>query len=254
LAADTTLDALSSDDNTANALIYKQDDNGAYPVLALGSAVDSTSSILLDFIDETQEVSAPEINKILIGFTHENMADETKFLLNPANTNNLYFYSIEKSGSGLLIKHAKATPTITPPTAGNVTNGQTLANSMLAGGSADMNGIPVPGAFTWADNTTIVNASGEYDIVFTPDDTANFKIVSGIEVFVTATGSNSNNNNNGSIVTPNDPNGSFDGNVDTYEKDSGKLKRPQKVRQKAIKPKKGLEFCIVQGLSPVVLL
>ena len=65
---------------------------------------------------------------------------------------------------------AKAAPTITTaPTAGEITYGQTLANSTLAGGEAS-----VAGGFAWKDSTIAPAVSDsqktEYDVVFTPTD------------------------------------------------------------------------------------
>jgi len=231
LAENLTFEVLSSDGDAENTLIFQKDSSGTAPVLTLNNAVNSTSSILMDFIDESKDKAAPVLDEILIAFAIENMADESKFLLNPANTNNLYFYSISKSDNGLLVKHIKL-PTITPPTAGDVTRGQTLANSTLSGGSATINNTLVSGTFSWADTTTVVSTSGEYDVIFTPDDTSNFEIVSGIKVSVTATsssgsgGGGSNGGGSGTVKpsnpSPGNPNGSFDGNADTFEKESDK--------------------------------
>ena len=65
---------------------------------------------------------------------------------------------------------AKAVPTInTAPTAGEITYGQTLANSNLTGGTAS-----VSGDFAWKDPTVAPAVSDsqktEYDVVFTPKD------------------------------------------------------------------------------------
>jgi VCBS repeat-containing protein len=66
---------------------------------------------------------------------------------------------------------ARATPTITAlPTASSIRYGQTLADSILSGGTAS-----VPGTFAFAD-TAITPAAGtpDQDVIFTPTDTANY--------------------------------------------------------------------------------
>ena len=66
---------------------------------------------------------------------------------------------------------APATPTITtPPTATSIRYGQTLADSILSGGTGS-----VPGTFAFAD-TSVAPASGtaNQDVVFTPTDTASY--------------------------------------------------------------------------------
>ena len=65
---------------------------------------------------------------------------------------------------------AQATPTITTaPTVGEITYGQTLADSTLTGGGAS-----VAGSFAWKDSTVAPAVSDsqttEYDVVFTPTD------------------------------------------------------------------------------------
>ncbi len=68
----------------------------------------------------------------------------------------------------------KTTPTITAvPTALAITYGQTLADSMLTGGSAD-----VDGTFAWTTNTIAPAVADsnttEYDVTFKPNDTDNY--------------------------------------------------------------------------------
>ena len=73
---------------------------------------------------------------------------------------------------GVIIR--KATPTVTtPPTAGVLTEGQTLADSELTGGEAS-----VVGGFAWTDGT-VVPAVGEsqQSVTFTPTDSANYEAV-----------------------------------------------------------------------------
>ena len=71
----------------------------------------------------------------------------------------------------------KAVPTIsTAPTAAAITYGQTLANSTLTDGTAS-----VEGTFAWKTPATAPAVSDsnttEYDVIFTPTDTANNKTV-----------------------------------------------------------------------------
>ena len=62
-----------------------------------------------------------------------------------------------------------ATSVTTTPTAGEITYGQTLADSTLTGGTAS-----VAGTFAWKDTTIVPAVSDsqktEYDVAFTPTD------------------------------------------------------------------------------------
>ena len=75
---------------------------------------------------------------------------------------------------------AKQTPTIlTPPTAGGLTYGQTLADSALANGQA-----AVSGSFAWKDETVTPSTGKQAcKAVFTPQDSANYNKVE-VTVFV----------------------------------------------------------------------
>ena len=82
-----------------------------------------------------------------------------------------------KTGS-VLVSIAKATPTInTKPVASAIYYGQSLADSSLSNGTAS-----VPGTFAWKDNTIQPDVTDsdqtEYEVVFTPEDTANYNTVS----------------------------------------------------------------------------
>ncbi|MDX2082360.1 MAG: lamin tail domain-containing protein [Terrimicrobiaceae bacterium] len=81
------------------------------------------------------------------------------------------------SGTGtatLTFNIARGTPTIvTPPTAGDITEGQTLGDSVLSGGVAS-----VPGQFSWTSSaTTPPLGTSTYSVTFTPTDTANYDSV-----------------------------------------------------------------------------
>ena len=83
-----------------------------------------------------------------------------------------YKASITVGGATASVEYtiAQATTTITVnPTAGDITYGQTLANSSLTGGTAS-----VAGSFTWKDSTIAPAVSDSqttnYDVVFTPTD------------------------------------------------------------------------------------
>ena len=79
---------------------------------------------------------------------------------------------------------APATPSITvPPTVTSIRYGQTLANSILSGGTGS-----VPGTFAFAD-TSLAPSSGtaSQDVVFTPTDTATYAPVTlAVAVHVTS--------------------------------------------------------------------
>jgi hypothetical protein len=64
----------------------------------------------------------------------------------------------------------KATPTISSaPTASPITQGETLASSILSGGTAS-----VAGAFAWTTSSTIPLSTASYSVTFTPTDGANY--------------------------------------------------------------------------------
>jgi hypothetical protein len=70
----------------------------------------------------------------------------------------------------------KATPTVTVwPTAPAITYGQTLASSILTGGSAS-----TAGTFAWTNSSTAPNAgTASQGVTFTPTDTTNYTTTSG---------------------------------------------------------------------------
>jgi hypothetical protein len=75
---------------------------------------------------------------------------------------------------------SKATPTITWPTTGAITYGQTLASSTLTGGSALNGTTPVTGAFAFTTPTTVPTAGTDSEsVTFTPSDTTNYNPVTG---------------------------------------------------------------------------
>jgi hypothetical protein len=79
-------------------------------------------------------------------------------------------------GSGGGGTTTKTTPTVTAwPTASVLTYGQTLASSMLSGGSAS-----VSGSFSWTSSTTAPGAGTPSEgVTFTPADTTDYNTVSG---------------------------------------------------------------------------
>lgn len=100
----------------------------------------------------------------------------------PKDTN---YAPFEKTVS---ISVSKATPTLSLPTAGAITYGQTLESSTFTGGSAGAtyNGTAntnVPGAYSWSVDTTAPQVSDsnstQYEVTFTPTDTANYNINTG---------------------------------------------------------------------------
>jgi fibronectin-binding autotransporter adhesin len=75
----------------------------------------------------------------------------------------------------------KATPTITTaPTASAITEGQSLSASLLSGGEGS-----VPGSFAWTDDSTVLMASGNYEVTFTPADANYATITTMVSVTVT---------------------------------------------------------------------
>ena len=76
----------------------------------------------------------------------------------------------------------QAQPAIeTVPTASAITEGQTLADSILSDGIAKAGDTVVPGTFSWTDSTIkpTVSDSGntEYEVTFTPADAKNYSTV-----------------------------------------------------------------------------
>ena len=74
----------------------------------------------------------------------------------------------------------KDTPTInTVPTASAITYGQKLSNSTLTGGEAKVGGAVISGTFKWETGTIAPQVkdsnSTEYEVVFTPSDTASYE-------------------------------------------------------------------------------
>jgi hypothetical protein len=81
-------------------------------------------------------------------------------------------YYASASGS-ITVNVAKAAPTITTaPAASSVNSRSALSASTLTGGAAS-----VPGTFAWTNGADTVNATGEFGVTFTPEDTANYETV-----------------------------------------------------------------------------
>ncbi len=79
--------------------------------------------------------------------------------------------------TSITITVLKATPVIAvDPTASAITYGESLLDSTLSGGSAD-----VPGDFAWSDDTIMPSVADSgittYPVIFTPTDTANYNTV-----------------------------------------------------------------------------
>ena len=96
--------------------------------------------------------------------------------------------SIEEGGRTYTAKNdfeiQKAEPVIVQkPTAAGITWGETLADSALSGGTVrhDVSGPAISGSFAWKDATRKPNVADSnktaYTVVFTPDDTVNYKPV-----------------------------------------------------------------------------
>ena len=105
----------------------------------------------------------------------------------PNDTNN--YNTVTRT---ITVKVTKATPVIAEkPTAGALTYGQKLSDSTLTGGKAayqTADGTEITGTFAWKNSSSkpIVADSGktEYDVTFTPSDTANYNAV-GIKLSLT---------------------------------------------------------------------
>ena len=105
----------------------------------------------------------------------------------PDDTNN--YNTITRT---ITVKVTKATPVIAEkPTAGALTYGQKLSDSTLTGGKAayqTADGTEITGTFAWKNSSSrpTVADSGktEYDVTFTPSDTANYNAV-GIKLSLT---------------------------------------------------------------------
>ncbi|OCN02807.1 hypothetical protein A7X67_02825 [Clostridium sp. W14A] len=110
------------------------------------------------------------------------------------------------------VSGGKITPAIqTAPTASPVKAGEKLSASVLTGGVAAANGKQISGAFSWAHPDMTVTASGSYEVIFTPTDTADYNTVGGIPVAVTVAAAPSS----GSHGTPYPVNLTLDGvNID----------------------------------------
>ncbi len=84
---------------------------------------------------------------------------------------------------------AKATPTLTAPTAGAIQYGQKLSNSTLTGGTATNpnDSATVAGSWSWASGNTRPTADGDFPVAFVPSDTANYNAPGNVDASVTVT-------------------------------------------------------------------
>lgn len=105
----------------------------------------------------------------------------------PNDTNN--YNTVTRT---ITVKVTKATPVIAEkPTAGALTYGQKLSDSTLTGGKAayqTADGTEITGTFAWKNSsskpTVADSRKTEYDVTFTPSDTANYNAV-GIKLSLT---------------------------------------------------------------------
>ena len=75
---------------------------------------------------------------------------------------------------------SKATPTVTWPTASDITYGQTLTSSKLTGGGAVSGTANVPGTFAFATPTTAPAAGSQTEsVIFTPTDASDYNTATG---------------------------------------------------------------------------
>lgn len=110
----------------------------------------------------------------------------------PAGSYSLYVFAEQVNGdkltdyaSGLgdpiaLTVDTTVTPQITTaPTAGAITFGQTLRDSVLSGGEAKAGSVVVPGAFSWKTPDVVPTVADssvtEYEVIFTPSDPTLYK-------------------------------------------------------------------------------
>ncbi|WP_411676822.1 beta strand repeat-containing protein [Caproicibacter sp.] len=97
----------------------------------------------------------------------------------------------------------KITPVIgTAPTASPINAGEKLSLSKLTGGAAAANGTKIPGTFAWAHPDMTVTASGSYEAIFTPTDTATYNTVGGILVELTVAAAPSSGSHSSSTSVP----------------------------------------------------
>ena len=121
-------------------------------------------------------------NKIKLEYTGDGLKDGK-----PKNAGSYTAsMSIEEGGRTYTAKNdfeiQKAEPVIVQkPTAAGITWGEALAGSALSGGEAQYAGTVVNGSFAWKDATRKPNVADSnqtaYTVVFTPDDTVNYKPV-----------------------------------------------------------------------------
>ncbi|MVB09356.1 hypothetical protein CAFE_00040 [Caprobacter fermentans] len=104
------------------------------------------------------------------------------------------------------VSGGKITPAIqTAPTASPVKAGEKLSASVLTGGVAAANGKQISGTFAWAHPDMTVTASGSYEVIFTPTDTADYNTVGGILVAVTVAAAPSSGSHSSSASVPSLP-------------------------------------------------
>ncbi|KAI4449578.1 hypothetical protein C823_004107 [Eubacterium plexicaudatum ASF492] len=82
---------------------------------------------------------------------------------------------------------AKATPTLTAPTASAIEYGQKLSDSALTGGTAaNPNGsAAVAGSWGWVNEDTRPTATGTFPVAFVPIDTGNYNTPANVDTSVT---------------------------------------------------------------------
>jgi hypothetical protein len=153
---------------TASGIIYGQ--TLASSILTGGSALNGTTTVAGTFTFTTP-TTAPTAG-----------TDPESVTFTPTDTTD---YSPVTGTVNVVV--AKATPTVTWPTASSIVYGETLASSTLTGGSALNGTTTVAGAFAFTTPTTVPAAGTDTEsVTFTPTDTADYNPVTG-SVSVTVT-------------------------------------------------------------------
>ena len=157
---------------------------GAEPSTTLNGSEQITVSVA--WFDGGTEVSGRfQANTAYTAQITVKPAEGYEFPANPSFTVDGEAWSVSADGNGgyVLTKTYPATagqdtPTLTAPTAGGITYGDTLAESTLTGGSAWFGNTEVNGSFAWKDNTIAPQVSDsnttQYTVVFTPTDSVNY--------------------------------------------------------------------------------
>lgn len=154
------------------------------------SVCDSTIEVTVSGADHLSYTGTEQKPAVSVEMDGKTLTQDTDYTVSYANNTNAGTATITITGKDnawsveKTFAIAKATPTLTAPTA-VLDYGQKLSDSTLTGGTATNSGNTVAGTWAWENENTQPTATGKAAVTFTPTDTKNYNTPTSVEADVT---------------------------------------------------------------------